>query len=170
MQHSHIHTADDLFSFMITQLICYYVDITCCKLQCSFFTRCYFCSYYLICILLYCFSLSLGNYSIIRWICVIIQLSWYPCPVAGPVSSQYPERSSVAPGTTHTLWGSQALQLGQGALRWPKRRVSVPCAVTMPPGTTMGCGPVRVAKPSSRGASRVFSWTFLFSAVCDLWL
>lgn len=70
-----------------------------------------------------------------------------------PVSSQYPERTSAASVTSHTLWGSQEQE--PWGLRWPKRRVSVPYAVIMPQGTTMGCGPVKAAKPSSSGASRV---------------
>lgn len=47
------------------------------------------------------------------------------------------------------------LDLGLGDLRWPKRPVSVPSAATTPLGTTTGCGPVRAARPSSRGASKV---------------
>lgn len=76
-------------------------------------------------------------------------------PASHPVSSLFPERISVAPVRTHTVWGSQGPELGPVDLRWPRRCVSVPCAVTMPLGTTMGCGPVRAARPSLRGASRV---------------
>lgn len=72
-----------------------------------------------------------------------------------PVSSSCPETTSVAPVTTHTVWGSQGLEPGPVGLIWPKRCVSVLCAVTMPLGTTMGCGPVKGARPSLRGASRV---------------
>ena len=68
--------------------------------------------------------------------------------------------------TTHTVWGSQGLEPGPVlASTWPKRCVSVPCAVTMPQGTTMGCGPVRAARPSLRGASRVGNLSA--SSVCD---
>ena len=63
----------------------------------------------------------------------------------------------MAPVTSPTVSGSQGPEPGPGpgALRWPKRRGSVPCAATMPLGTTTGCGPVRAARPSLRGASRV---------------
>ena len=71
----------------------------------------------------------------------------------GAVTRQPRERTSVAPVTTPAVWGSSELE--PGSLRWPKRHVSVPCAVTMPLDTTMGCGPVRAARPSSRGASKV---------------
>lgn len=69
----------------------------------------------------------------------------------------------MAPVTNHTVWGSVGLQLRPLGLRWPKRCVSVLFAVTMPLGTTMECGPVRAARPSLRGASRVGNMsTFLF--------
>lgn len=69
----------------------------------------------------------------------------------------------MAPVTSHALWGSQGLE--PGALRWPKRRASVLYAVTMPLGTTTGCGPVKAAKPSSRGASRVGRLSA--ASICD---
>lgn len=71
----------------------------------------------------------------------------------------------MAPVTSRTVWGSQVLEPGLGGLRWLKRHVSVPCAVTMPLGTTTGCGPVRAVRPSSRGASRVGGVSA--SAICD---
>lgn len=77
------------------------------------------------------------------------------CLIIGPVNRQHPERITVTPVRSRTVWGSQVLALGPGCLRWLKRHVSVPCAATMPPGTTTGCGRVRAARPSSRGASRV---------------
>lgn len=61
----------------------------------------------------------------------------------------------MAPVTTLTAWGSQGLEQEPLGLRWPKRCVSVPCAVIMPLGTITGCGPVRAARPSLRGAYRV---------------
>lgn len=59
----------------------------------------------------------------------------------------------MAPVTSHTLWGSQEQE--PWVLRWLKKHVSVRYAVIMPQGTTTGCGPVKAAKPSSSGASRV---------------
>lgn len=61
----------------------------------------------------------------------------------------------MTPVTRHAVWGSWELEPELEGLRWLKRRVSVLCAATMPPGTTMGCGPVRAARPSSREAFRV---------------
>lgn len=71
----------------------------------------------------------------------------------------------MAPVTNRTVWVSLEPELGPLALRWPKRCVSVPCAVTMPLATTTVCGPVRVARPSLRGASRVGDMSA--SSVCD---
>lgn len=71
----------------------------------------------------------------------------------------------MAPVTNRTVWGSLEPELGPLALRWPKRCVSVPCAATMPPATTTVCGPVKVARPSLRGASRVRNMSA--SSVCD---
>lgn len=61
----------------------------------------------------------------------------------------------MVPVTTRTVWGSLGLQLESAVTRWPKRCVSVPCAVTMPLGTTTVCGPARAARRFLREASKV---------------
>lgn len=65
----------------------------------------------------------------------------------------------MAPVRARTPWGNPGPGPGPGPgpadLRWPRRCVSVPCAVTTPLGTTTGCGPVRAARLFLRGASRV---------------
>ena len=86
--------------------------------------------------------------------------------MAGPVCSQFPERTCAAPATSRSAWGSRGL--GPGGLRWSKKRGSVPCAATMLLGITTGCGPVRDATPSSRGESRVGSLSASYR--CDLQL
>lgn len=72
---------------------------------------------------------------------------------------------------SRSAWGSPDQGLGSEleGLKWPKRHVSVQCAVTMPLGTTMGCGPVRAARLSLRGAFRVgivYSRGLLCYTVC----
>lgn len=61
----------------------------------------------------------------------------------------------MAPATPRMVSGSRGLEPGLGALRRAKTCASVPYAVTMPLGTTTGCGPVKAARPSSSAASRV---------------